>query len=167
MKALILTENEAEDIEVLYPYYRLQEEGIEVHVASTKKGQVTFKHGYWLNADLAFDEVNPDEYDILILPGGRGPERVRLSKSALNIVKRFSEKSKPIAAICHGPQILISANLVKGKKLTSWQGIKDDAVAAGGIYEDKPVVKDGNLITSRQPSDLPYWMSELIKTIKG
>ncbi|MDP8024111.1 MAG: type 1 glutamine amidotransferase domain-containing protein [Nitrososphaeria archaeon] len=167
MKALILTENEAEDIEVLYPYYRLQEEGIEVHVASTKKGQVTFKHGYWLNADLAFEDVNPDEYDILILPGGRGPERVRLNKAALEIVKKFSEKSKPIAAICHGPQILISANLVKGRKLTSWHGIRDDVIAAGGIYEDRPVVKDGNLITSRQPSDLPFWLSELVKMIKG
>ncbi len=166
MKALILTENEAEDIEVLYPYYRLQEEGIEVHVAATKRGQVTFKHGYWLNADLAFDEVNPDEYDILILPGGRGPERVRLNKAALNIVRRFFEKSKPVAAICHGPQVLISANLVKGRRLTSWQGIKDDVIAAGGTYEDKPVVRDGNLITSRQPSDLPYWLTELIKAIR-
>ncbi len=120
-----------------------------------------------MNADLAFDEVNPDEYDILILPGGKGPERVRLNKAALDIVKKFSENSKPIAAICHGPQILISANLVKGRKLTSVQGIKDDVIAAGGMYEDRPVVKDGNLVTSRFPSDLPYWMSELIKTIKG
>ncbi len=167
MKALILTEAEAEDIEVLYPYYRLQEEGIEVHVAASKRGQVVFKHGYWLNADLAFDEVNPDDYDILVLPGGRGPERVRLNRAALEIVRRFFEKAKPVAAICHGPQILISANLVRGRRLTSWQGIRDDVIAAGGTYEDKSVVKDGNLITSRQPSDLPHWMRELVRAIKG
>ncbi len=166
MKALIITENEAEDIEVLYPYYRLQEEGIEVKVASGKRGQITFKHGYWLNADYAFDEVNPDEFDLLIIPGGRGPERVRLNKAALEIVRRFFESKKPVAAICHGPQVLISAGLVKNRKLTSWHGIMDDVKAAGGLYEDKPVVRDGNLVTSRMPSDLPYWMNEFLSAIK-
>ncbi|MGC8557913.1 MAG: type 1 glutamine amidotransferase domain-containing protein [Nitrososphaeria archaeon] len=162
MKALIITEAEGEDLEVLYPYYRLQEEGIEVHVAASKKGPVTLKHGYTLNADYSFNDVNPEQFDILVIPGGRGPEKVRLNKAAIEITKSFFKNDKPVAAICHGPQVLISANLLKGRTVTSWMGIRDDVVAAGGNYMDKPVVRDGNLVTSRMPSDLPSWMKEFI-----
>ncbi len=167
MKALIITENEGEDMEVLYPYYRLQEENIEVHVASSKKGPVTLKHGLTVNADLSFDEVDPDRFDILVIPGGRGPEKVRLNKQALEITRHFFSKSKPVAAICHGPQVLISANLLKGRNVTSWMGIKDDVIAAGGNYRDEPVVRDKNLVTSRMPSDLPAWMREFISGLKS
>lgn len=169
MKALIITDTEGEDIEVLYPYYRLQEEKIEVHVASSKKGPVTLKHGYIINADLSFEETDPEKFDILIIPGGKGPEKVRLNKHAVEFTRNFFNKNKPVAAICHGPQVLISANLLKGRTVTSWMGIRDDVVAAGGSYRDEPVVRDGNLVTSRMPSDLPAWMNEFIaglKTIK-
>ncbi len=140
MKALIITDTEGEDLEVLYPYYRLQEEKIEVHVASSKK--------------------EPEKFDILVIPGGRGPEKVRLNKYAVELTRNFFNKNKPVAAICHGPQVLISANLLKGRTVTSWMGIKDDVVAAGGSYRDEPVIRDGNLVTSRMPSDLPAWMNE-------
>lgn len=162
MKALIITEAEGEDLEVLYPYYRLQEEGIEVHVAASKKGPVTLKHGYTLNADFSFDDVNPEQFDILVIPGGRGPEKVRLHKAAIEITRSFFKNGKPVAAICHGPQVLISADLLKGRTVTSWMGIRDDVIAAGGKYMDEAVVRDGNLVTSRMPSDLPSWMKEFI-----
>ncbi|MHA1616487.1 MAG: type 1 glutamine amidotransferase domain-containing protein [Candidatus Njordarchaeales archaeon] len=164
-KILILSADDFEDIELLYPYYRLKEEGFEVEIASNKD-TICGKHGYVIKVNKKFEEVNPEEYDALILPGGRAPERVRLNEKAVAITKHFFEKNKPVAAICHGPQVLISAGVVKGRKLTSWYGIKDDVIAAGGEWIDKEVIVDGNLVTSRHPGDLPAWMREFIKLLK-
>lgn len=164
-KVLILSYNEVEDIELLYPYYRLIEEGYEVHVASKDRGLIKGKHGYEVKVNLTFDEVNPDEYLGLIIPGGRAPEKIRIIPKAVEIVKNFVSNNKPVAAICHGPQLLISANIVKGRKVTSYIGIRDDIVAAGGIYEDKEVVVDENIVTSRHPPDLPAFMREFLKLL--
>ncbi|MFV2041557.1 MAG: type 1 glutamine amidotransferase domain-containing protein, partial [Candidatus Hydrothermarchaeales archaeon] len=155
-----------EDSELLYPYYRLKEEGIEVVVASFGGDRIRGKHGYSRKVDLFLGDVDPGEYDLLILPGGRAPERLGLYKHALRIAEHFFEKNKPVAAICHGQQILMSAGLVKGKRATSWSGIKDDLIAAGAQFENTEVVVDGNLITSRQPKDLPAFMREIVKKIK-
>jgi len=166
MKALILTADDFEDLECFYPIYRLKEEGFEVKVASPEKKEITGKHGYKLVADMSIDEVKPEEYDVLILPGGRAPEKVRLVDNALKIAKHFFEENKPVAAICHGIQTLISANLVSGKTATCWKGIRDDLISAGATYQDREVVVDGNLVTSRQPSDLPKFMKGLLSLIK-
>ena len=166
MRILILVGEGFEDLELFYPLYRVKEEGYKVDVASKNRGKVTGKHGYSVEANLSFDEVDVEKYDSLILPGGRGPERIRIYKRAVEIVKHFVEAGKPIAAICHGPQLLISARSIKGRRMTSWYGIKDDVIVAGGIWEDKPVVVDGNLVTARHPGDLADWMREYIALLR-
>ena len=131
-----------------------------------KKGPITGKHGYQIDADIAFKDVIPANYDILVISGGRGPEKMRLNKDALEIVKYFFKENKPVAAICHGPQVLISAGVIKGRKATCWPGIRDDIIAAGALYEDKEVVIDGNLVSSRSPSDLYAFGREMIAICK-
>jgi protease I len=166
MKALIISADNFEDTELLVPYYRLKEEGIEVDVASIKKGTIKGKHGYEVQADKALKEVNPDDYGILILPGGEAPETVRKDKNAVEIAKHFFQKNKPVSAICHGPQTLITAGLMKGRHATSYKSVAQEMKDSGALYEDKEVVVDGNLITSRQPSDLPAFMREIMKVIR-
>ena len=159
MRALILSADNFEDTELLVPYYRLKEEGIDVDVASMKKGKIKGKHGYETAVNKALDEVDPGEYDILILPGGKAPEAVRQEHRAIEIAKYFFEKKMPVAAICHGPQTLITAGLLKGRHATCYKSVADEMKAAGAFYEDAEVVVDGTLVTSRQPSDLPTFMS--------
>lgn len=166
MKALIIATDEFEDLELFYPYYRLKEEDIEVHIASNKK-VIVGKHGYKIKADFLFKEVDPRDYDILLIPGGKSPERIRIIKEVIDIVNHFIRENKIIAAICHGPQVLISAGAVKNRKITSWIGIRDDLINAGAEYIDKEVVVDKNIITSRMPSDLPAFCKEILNKIKG
>jgi protease I len=163
MKALILTAGGVEDSELLVPRYRLLEEGAEVDVAAPETGPVTGKHGYSVDANLTLDEVTAEGYDLLVLPGGTGPESVRQNRNAVSVARELFEDGKPVAAICHGPQILISADVLTGRTATSWFGIRDDLRAAGAKVVDDEVVVDGNLITSRQPSDLPAFCRELMK----
>jgi len=166
MKALIISADNFEDTELLVPYYRLKEEGIHIDIASINKGKIKGKHGYEVEVNKSLKEIMPDDYDILILPGGRAPEVIRREKDAIDIARHFFEKNKPVAAICHGPQTLISANILKGKHATCYRTVADELKGSGAIYEDKEVVVDGNLITSRQPSDLPSFIREIIKAIK-
>ncbi len=131
-----------------------------------KTGPITGKHGYEINADVAFKDVNPADYKILVISGGKGPEKMRLDKDALEITRYFFKENKPVAAICHGPQVLVSAGVIKGRKATCWLGIRDDIIAAGALYEDCEVVVDGNLISSRSPHDLYAFGREMIKLAK-
>lgn len=165
-KALIISADNFEDTELLVPYYRLKEEGIEVDIASIHKGKIKGKRGYEVEATKSLKEVNADDYDILILPGGKAPELVRKQKEAIEIARHFFKKNKPVAAICHGPQTLISAELLKGRHATCYKTVSDELKKSGAVYEDKEVVVDGNLITSRQPSDLPAFLREIIKKIR-
>lgn len=167
MKALIVSADNFEDTELLVPYYRLKEEGIQVDIASIKKEKIKGKHGYEVEVDKTLREVNPDEYDILILPGGKAPEAIRKDKDALEIAKYFFQKNKPISAVCHGPQTLISAGLLKGRHATCYKSVAKEMKEAGALYEDKEVVVDENLVTSRQPSDLPAFLRETMKLLRG
>ncbi len=166
MKALILSADDFEDSELLVPYYRLKEEGIETDIASVKKGKIKGKHGYEVKVDKTLKAVKADDYDILILPGGKAPEIIRNDAEAMEIVRHFFKMKKPVSAICHGPQILITAGLMEGRRATCYKSVAKEMKNAGAIYEDKEVVVDGNLITSRQPSDLPAFMRETMKKIK-
>jgi len=166
MKALIISADNFEDSELLVPYYRLKEEGLQVDIASVKRGQIKGKHGYEVEANKVLKEINPDDYGILILPGGRAPETIRKEKEAVEIAGDFFRKNKPVSAICHGPQTLITAGLLKGKHATCYKSVAQEMKDAGAFYEDKEVVVDGNLVTSRQPSDLPAFLRETIKIIK-
>jgi len=166
MKALIISADKYEDSELLFPYDRLEEAGVEVTVASPSRGAIKGKHGYEVAVDRTLDEVNPDDYSILVLPGGAAPAAVRKEPKALEIARSFFARSKPVAAICHGPQILISAGLVQGRRATCCKSVADELKKAGALYEDREVVVDANLVTSRQPADLPAFMRETMKQIR-
>src|ERR1035437_9460430 len=165
MKALIISADKFEDSELLVPYYRLKEEGIEVVVASMSRGVITGKHGYEVPVDMTLNEVNSDDYAILVLPGGAAPALVRKEPKALEIARNFFARSKPVAAICHGPQILISAGLLQERRATCYKSVVDELKGAGALYEDREVVVDGKLVTSRQPADLPAFMRETMKLL--
>jgi protease I len=170
-RALILTANEFEDMELFFPYFRLLEEGVEVDIAAPKTGVIHGEHGYGLEITKTIAEVDPHDYDLLLVPGGfpdGAPATVRKVKKAQEIARSFFTDNKPVAAICHGPWLLVSADVVRGRHLTGfWEdGVPEEIKAAGGIYEDKEVVVDGNLVTSRWPQDLPAFVREMVRLIK-
>lgn len=169
-RAVVLTADAFEDMEVFFPVFRLLEHGWQVDIAAPDMQEITGEHGYVLKPGRIIGEISPDEYHLLIIPGGSptgAPATVRKIKHAQEITKSFFEKNKPVAAICHGPWTLVSAGVVKGRHLTSFwhDGVPEDIKKAGGIWEDKEVVVDGNLVTSRWPMDLPAFMRELMKMI--
>ena len=166
MKALIISADNFEDTELLVPYYRLREEGIDLDVASMNKGTIRGKHGYEVTVTKILDEVRPDEYDILILPGGKAPETIRKQNKAVAIAQDFFRHNKPVSAICHGPQTLITADLLKGRRATCYRSVAQEMKDAGARYEDAEVVVDGNLVTSRQPSDIPAFVRETMKMLR-
>ncbi len=171
IRALILTADKFEDMELFFPYFRLLEEGSKVDIAAPKKGHLEGEHGYEIEIDKAFNDVDPNDYDLLIIPGGSpdgAPSVVRNDEKAQAIAKSFFKSNKPVASICHGPWLLASSDLVRGRHLTSYRydGVPEDLKKAGALYEDKEVVVDGNLVTSRYPGDLPAFMRETIRMIK-
>jgi protease I len=163
MRALILIADTFEDCEVLYPYYRLIEQGWRVDLAGPKSGTVTGKHGYTIEASMGFADIKANKYDMLIIPGGRAPEIIRLDEDAIAVTRKMMAAGKPVGAVCHGAQVLVSANVLKGRKATCWRGVRDDVKVAGAKYSDEEVVVDGNLVTSRCPDDLPAFCRELLK----
>lgn len=166
-KVLIIAENDFEDRELMYPYYRLQEAGYKVDIVGPKaKEQYKGKFGLTITSDLSPENVKIDDYMAVIIPGGRAPDHMRLNKGLVKLVKEAFNKGKVIAAICHGPQLLIEADVLKGKKATCYMSMATDLKNAGGIYEDKSVVVDGNLVTSRFPADLPDFCREILKLLQ-
>ena len=165
MKALILSADNFEDSELLVPFYRLQEAGYTVEVAAGKRGSIHGKHGYEVRIDKIFAEVKPADYAVLILPGGKAPEAIRNEPLVQAIARTFFTAAKPVGAICHGPQTLISAGLLRGRRATCYKTVAGELLEAGALYEDSEVVVDGNLITSRQPEDLPAFMRELMRLL--
>lgn len=163
MKALIISADHFEDTELLVPYYRLKEAGFEVDVASISRGKINGKHGYEVSVDKSLRDANTKDYDLLVLPGGKAPAALRKEPAALEIVKDFFRSNKPVAAICHGPQILVSAGVIQGRRATCYHSVAEELKESGALYEDSEVVVDGNLVTSRQPSDLPAFMRETLR----
>lgn len=166
MKALILVADGVEDLEFFYPYYRLQEENVEMDVASPGGEAIVGKHGYEFSPNLSLSNVDAADYDLLVLPGGKAPETVRLQPEAVRVARKMLEADKTVAAICHGVQTLISADVLHGRRATCWKGIRDDLKAAGADYVDQEVVVDGNLITSRSPDDLPAFCREILAAVR-
>ncbi len=166
MKILFITADKCDDSELFYPYYRLLEEDFEVDIASFQKNKISAKYHFEIDADISVDDVNSKNYDALLLPGGMAPEKLRQNEKVLSIVKEFNTFGKPIAAICHGQQILISAGVLNGVKATCYPGIKDDLVNCGADYINQSVVVDNNIVTSRRPEDLPYFMKAFIDIIR-
>ena len=164
-KVVIISTHNFEDTELIYPYYRLKEAGANVKIASLQKEIIRGKHGIEVPAELAIKELKPEDYDAVIIPGGWAPDRLRVYKEVLDFVSKMNKKEKLIAAICHGPHVLISAGIVKGRKLTAVRPLWDDLKNAGATVQDKAVVRDKNIITSRFPPDLPDFCKEIIKTL--
>lgn len=170
-KAVVLTADKFEDMEVYIPVYRLLEAGWQVDVAAPKLKTISGENGYPIEPTITIDKVDPDNYDLLVIPGGfpdGAPATVRKMKSALEITKSFFKNNKPVASICHGPWTLASAGVVKGRHVTSYwhDGVPEDLKAAGAIWEDRDVVVDGNLVTSRWPMDLAAFCREMMKLVK-
>ncbi len=154
--AMVIARN-FEDSEAIDPKEYLEALGATVTVIGLEPGTVTGKKGASLRIDATFDQVTPDEFAMLVIPGGGAPENLRIDDAAVAFTKAFVESGKPVGAICHGAQLLISARVLKGRRLTCVNKIRDDVTNAGGIYIDMPLVEDGNLITSRVPADLPVF----------
>jgi protease I len=165
-KAIILVEDIFNLFELWYPYYRLKEAGVNVSIVGPVKGKMyQGKPATEIQADFSPDEIDPETYDALIIPGGYAPDIMRRYPAMVEIVKKMDAVGKPIAAICHAGWMLISADILQGRKATSFFAIKDDMVNAGAIWEDSEVVIDRNLITSRTPDDLPAFMKALLQVI--
>lgn len=173
MKSLIITSMLVQDHEFIYPFYRLKEEGIEVHVYNQSSEIVKGFFGTKIPPQkddkiISLINLDIDQYDILILPGGvKSMELLRLDIEAINTVKKFNEKNKIIAAICSGTMMLISANIIKNKKVTGYYAWEQDITNAGGIFVDKPSVIDGNLITSPHYKYNGEWMKSVIERLKN
>lgn len=167
MRVLILTADGFEDSELLCPMYRLKGAGYQVDIVAPEWGEVKGKHGYGVTAQMTLSEVQPTGYRLLLLPGGEAPEKLRTIPEALDIVRAFAADSRPIAAICHGPQLLVSAGLLRDRRATCYKTVARELDAAGARYEDAEVVVDGNIITSRQPSDIPAFMREVMKALSA
>ncbi|MDI6892328.1 MAG: type 1 glutamine amidotransferase domain-containing protein [Actinomycetota bacterium] len=157
-----------QDEEGTEPRKYLVGKGAEVVYIGPQKTVYRGKYGRAkVKVDKTFDRVRPDEFDAVIIPGGSAPEHLRVEKVAVNFVRDFIELGRPLAAICHGPQMLISADSLKGRTITCYEGIRDDVKLAGAKYVDEPVVVDGNLITSRKPSDIPMFNEAIYEALKS
>jgi len=164
----VLSESGFEEVELTEPVKRLKEEGATVHVISSKSGKIkAWDQDHWsieVDVDKTIAEASADDYNGLLLPGGViNPDQLRVNEDAIKFVKSFFEAGKPVAAICHGPQTLINADVVKGRKMTSVKNISQDLINAGADWSDEEVVVDQGLVTSRTPKDLPAFNDKIVE----
>lgn len=165
-KVAVVLADQYEDVEYTSPAEALEGAGAELTIIGMKKGEVKGKKGDTQTVAKTFSQVDPKDYDMLLIPGGGSPENLRIDDDAVAFTKAFADTGKPIGAICHGAQLLISADVTRGRTLTAVNKIRDDVRNAGGKYLDEALVKDRNLITSRVPDDLPKFNEALVEAIK-
>lgn len=169
-KVAILTENGFEEVELTSPKEAMENAGITVDVVSPQKGKVkAWDHDHWsieVDVDVNLSDANPDDYDAIMIPGGvMNPDKMRANKECVEFATSFLKSGKPVAAICHGPQLLIETGLLKGKNMTSYPSVKTDLENAGVKWEDKEVVVDKGLVTSRSPADLKAFNKKVLEEI--
>jgi deglycase len=166
-RVAMLVEDEFEDRELTGPLETLRAAGAVVTVIGPSKGaSYRGKKGEaTMTADLSAGEARMRDFDALVIPGGHAPDKMRLRHAMVDLARDAMKAGKPVAAICHGPQLLISANALRGRTLTCWPSIAIDVKNAGGLYVDKPVVEDGNLITSRKPDDVPVFSDAIVRAL--
>ncbi len=165
-KVIVFLEKMVEDSEFQYPYMRLKEEGFDVVSVAPEKKVYQGKGGQSFTPDKSFDEVKNEVFDVVFIPGGYAPDMWRRNEGIVNFVKKHDDAGKLIASVCHGPWLLISAGIVKGRNVTGFMAIKDDLLNAGAIYEGKDWVEDGNLITSTNPKTMLPMMKRLVEKLK-
>jgi protease I len=166
----ILTEDGFEEVELTSPRKALEEAGAVVHIISPQPETVkAWNHDHWsiaLPVDVPLNEANPEDYDMLLLPGGViNPDTMRMNTECVQFAQHFIEQGKPLAAICHGPQLLIETGMISTRKLTSYPSIRTDLINAGALWEDKEVVVDNGLVTSRSPKDLEAFNQKIIEEL--
>lgn len=165
-RVAVLLEKFYEDLELWYPVLRLREAGCLVKIVGPKAGETYLsKHGYPAKADTAIADAVKEEFDAVIIPGGYSPDHMRRHPLMVEFVTEAARKGKVLAAICHGPWMLCSAKCLKGKRVTGFFAIRDDVENAGGVWEDAACVRDGNLVTSRTPDDLPAFMQGIFEAL--
>jgi protease I len=166
-KVIVFLEKMVEDSEFQYPYLRLKEEGFDVVSVAPEKKAYQGKGGQTFLPDKSFDEVKDQVFDAVVIPGGYAPDVWRRDEGILSFVKKHNDAGKLIASICHGPWLMISAKIVKGKKVTASSAIKDDLINAGAVYNGEDWVEDGNLLTSTSPITMLPMMKRLVERLKG
>jgi protease I len=166
-RVAMLVEDGFEDRELTGPRDALREAGVTVVLVGPTAGtEFTGKRGQAVvTSELAAGSARMKDFDALVIPGGHAPDKMRMRHAMVDLARDAMESGKPVAAICHGPQLLISANALRGRTLTCWPSIAIDVKNAGGLYVDKPVVEDGNLITSRKPDDVPVFSEAIIRAL--
>jgi protease I len=170
-KVAILTENGFEEVELTSPKNAMEAAGIKVEIVSPQKEKVRgWNHDHWsieLPVDVEVSKANPEDYDALMIPGGViNPDKMRINEDCIQFAKEFLNSGKPVAAICHGPQLLIETDMIKGRKMTSFPSIKTDLENAGANWKDEEVVVDQGLVTSRSPKDLEAFNKKLLEEIR-
>jgi len=170
-KVAILTENGFEEVELTSPKKAMEDAGIKVDIVSAVQGKVkAWNHDHWsieLPVDVNLSDANPFDYDALMIPGGvLNPDKMRMNPDYVSFAKDFMQSGKPVAAICHGPQLLIETGLLEGRQMTSYPSVKTDIKNAGANWVDKEVVVDNGLVTSRSPKDLDAFNKKLLEEIR-
>jgi protease I len=166
-RAAVLVEQQYQEMEVWYPVYRLREAGCKVTLVGPEAGHsYPSKLSYPAKSERAARDVSADDFDILIIPGGFAPDFLRRDEAVIKLTSTMAERGKIVAAICHGPWVLCSTQALKGRRATCFFAIKDDVSNAGATYVDAEVVRDGNLITSRKPDDLPAFLQAIIQAVR-
>lgn len=170
-RVAILTENGFEESELTSPKKAMEDAGIKVDIISPQKEKVkAWNHDHWsieLPVDKNVADANVDDYDALMIPGGvLNPDKMRLNGDCVNFAKQFMQSGKPVGAICHGPQLLIETGMLKGRRMTSYPSVKTDLINAGANWEDKEVIVDKGLVTSRSPADLEAFNKKLLEEIR-
>jgi protease I len=164
---VVLTANLYQEIEFWYPVMRFKDLGARVTIASMKTGEVYgSKLGYPVQADVSVDDVDPAQFDVLIIPGGLAPEALRTSAGTLDLVRKAFDQDKIVAAICHAPWVLVSAGVIAGRRVTCVGPVRDDVINGGGDYVDQSIVVDGHLVTGQLPNDVPPFCQEISKLIE-
>ena len=163
----ILAEQQYEDLELWYPALRFREAGARVEIIGAGRDSYLSKHGYPVQVTAQAHEVQASDFDAVIIPGGYAPDHMRRHAAMVSLVKEAAAAGRIVAAICHGGWLLCSARCIRGKQVTGFSAIRDDLENAGGIYLDAEVVRDGNLITSRRPADLPAFCRAIIEALGG
>ena len=167
-RVAVLVADLYQELEFWYPYYRFKEAGAEVVAVGSEAGKVyKSKNGYPAKADRAASEVSADQFDAVVIPGGYAPDLMRRDEHMVRFVREMHERGKVVAAICHAGWMLVSAGILQGKRATSFFSIRDDMRNAGAEWVDEPVVRDGNLITSRVPDDLPAFCQAILEALQG
>jgi deglycase len=167
-RVAVLVEDGFEDSELTGPVSGLTEAGVAVTLVGPHAArQYTGKRGLVVTSDAAAGAVRSSDFDALVIPGGYAPDRMRMRHAMVDLARDTFDAGKPVAAICHGPQLLISADVLRGRTVTCWPSIAVDVRNAGGLYVDRPVVQDGNLITSRKPDDVPVFTATILKALEG